>query len=73
MFELIIVALIYAIGVYLADDLETASNVGTRHGGTLKILEIDSEKMISDGFKFLKSDNDVWLIDSVPLKYIRVI
>ena len=27
--------------------------------------------MNEDGFKFNKSDNDVWLVDNVPVKYFK--
>lgn len=55
--------------VHLSDNLETASQVGNRHG-KLVILEIDTVQMIADGFKFYISDNGVWLTDNVPSKYL---
>lgn len=58
--------------VHLSDNLETASNVGKRHG-ELIILRIDSEKMFNDGFKFYLSQNGVWLTDNVPAKYFNQI
>lgn len=36
------------------------------------ILEIDSEKMYEDGFEFINTMNNVWLVDNVPAKYIKL-
>lgn len=55
--------------VHLSDNEKTATQVGSRHG-TVYILNIDSEKMYDDGYKFYKSDNGVWLTDFVPREYI---
>lgn len=57
--------------VHLSDNLETASKVGKRHG-ELIILEINSEQMFLDGYKFYLSENKVWLADFVPMKYIKI-
>ena len=60
--------------VHLTDDYDIAYSVGKRYSKYKEpiILEIDSDKMNTDGFKFFKSENDVWLTDNVPAKYIRV-
>lgn len=57
--------------VHLSDNLETASQVGQRHG-ELVILEIDSKRMYEEGHKFYLSDNNVWLTNCVPPKYITI-
>ena len=56
--------------VHLSEDLKTAESVGKRHGGELRILEIDTVKMLEDNFKFLISENGVWLTLRVPAKYL---
>lgn len=58
--------------VHLSKDIETATNVGLRHG-KLVMLEIDSKKMYEDGYKFYISNNGVWLTKEVPVKYIKEI
>lgn len=58
--------------VHLSKDIETATNVGLRHG-ELVMLEIDSESMYNDGFKFYISNNEVWLVDNVPSKYLKIL
>ena len=55
--------------VHLSSDKETAKSVGSRHG-EFYILEIDTEQMYKDGYKFYISDNKVWLSELVPRKYI---
>lgn len=55
--------------VHLSDNLKTATNVGSRRGDPI-ILVINSAHMYTDGIKFYKSTNGVWLTDSVDPKYI---
>ncbi|OXA94949.1 RNA 2'-phosphotransferase [Flavobacterium hercynium] len=56
--------------VHLSKDKETAIKVGSRRGAP-QILTIRSGAMFKDGFKFYLSDNNVWLTDEVPAKYIE--
>ena len=35
------------------------------------LLKIDSKQMYKDGFEFFKTENDVWLVDCVPAKYLE--
>ncbi|WNJ17656.1 RNA 2'-phosphotransferase [Pontibacter sp. G13] len=55
--------------VHLSKNVQTARQVGSRHGQVV-VLEVDAERMQRDGFAFFKSDNGVWLTDSVPSAYI---
>ena len=57
--------------VHLSQHKETAVAVGSRHGKPV-VLAIDTKAMVSKGFAFYLSDNNVWLVDSVPLEYITV-
>lgn len=57
--------------VHLSEDIDTAINVGSRHGSP-SILTIDSEEMYIDGFKFYQSNNEVWLTEHVPPRYIKL-
>ncbi len=56
--------------VHLSQDYKTALGVGIRHGKPV-VLTVDSGKMYRDGFKFFLSENNVWLCDNVPAKYIE--
>ncbi len=56
--------------VHLSADIETAKNVGQRHGKPV-ILKVESLKMSQNGFEFYLSDNGVWLTNFVPVKYIK--
>ncbi|MCV9927743.1 RNA 2'-phosphotransferase [Flavobacterium sp. LS1R49] len=56
--------------VHLSQDRETAIKVGGRRGKPI-ILTINAKKMYQDGFKFYLSENNVWLTDVVPVKYIE--
>lgn len=58
--------------VHLSSDIETAINVGSRHGYP-KVFEVNSEQMNKDGVEFYLSENNVWLTNFVDKKYIRVV
>lgn len=55
--------------VHLSQNIETAINVGKRHGKPF-VFEILSEKMYNDKFEFFVSENGVWLTEKVPTIYI---
>lgn len=57
--------------VHLSTDHETAVSVGARHGSPA-VLKINSKEMHDDGLKFYLSENNVWLTNSVPSKYIEL-
>ncbi len=56
--------------VHLSPDTDTARKVGSRRGPA-SILEIRSEDMHQDGFRFYQAANGVWLTDHVPAPYIQ--
>ena len=56
--------------VHLSADKETAMKVGHRHGTPI-VLEIMTLEMKNDGHEFYLSENNVWLTDFVPSKYIK--
>lgn len=58
--------------VHLSVDKDTAAKVGSRRG-SFKILEIEAMRMRADGYKIYISDNGVYLVEEVPVKYIREI
>jgi putative RNA 2'-phosphotransferase len=55
--------------VHLSLDEVTARKVGSRHGSPV-ILTIKSCEMYEAGYKFFVSENDVWLTDYVPNRFI---
>jgi putative RNA 2'-phosphotransferase len=55
--------------VHLSKDHDTAVKVGQRHGKP-HVLRVDTETMSKDGYKFFETDNNVWLVDNIPAKYI---
>lgn len=56
--------------VHLSADIETAINVGKRHGKPV-VYRVWSGLMHKNGFDFYKSVNGVWLTGEVPAKYIK--
>jgi len=57
--------------VHLSAEKATALSVGSRHGKPI-ILEINTLEMLRDGHVFYISDNDVWLVDHVPPRYLII-
>ena len=59
--------------VHLTWDISTAMKVAQRRKSQGKpvILEVDAGAMAADGITFYLSDNDVWLTDCVPPKYLK--
>lgn len=55
--------------VHLTTDLNMAFKVGGRRGESV-ILAVDTLAMIVDGYSFYRTENDVWLVDTVPPKYL---
>jgi putative RNA 2'-phosphotransferase len=56
--------------VHLSENVKTARAVGGRHGEVV-VLRIDAERMARDGHLFYRTDNDVWLADTVPVGYFE--
>ncbi|MEC4986718.1 MAG: RNA 2'-phosphotransferase [Oscillatoria sp. PMC 1068.18] len=57
--------------VHLSTDLETAKNVGKRHGKPV-IFVVAAGKMDRDGYTFYCSENQVWLVEKVPPAYLTL-
>lgn len=55
--------------VHLSTDIQTAITVGKRHGVPV-VLTVNSGAMYADGYSFYCSESGIWLVNSVPVKYI---
>jgi putative RNA 2'-phosphotransferase len=58
--------------VHLTSDIAVARSVGLRYG-KLVLLQVDAGRMCGDGHLFFRSDNGVWLTDTVPPRYLMVL
>ena len=58
--------------VHLSHDVETARKVGARHGRPV-VFEVDTKGMVEAGHEFYVSANGVWLVESVPPQYLRLL
>ena len=58
--------------VHLSQSKEIALTIGKRHGKPI-IICIDAKNMDEDGYKFYLSENNVWLVEKVPVKYIEIL
>lgn len=55
--------------VHLTSDLAVARSVGQRYG-VVVVLTVDAARMHADGHVFFRSENGVWLTDTVPAHYL---
>ena len=58
--------------VHLSKDIETATQVGSRHGKPV-ILEVDTRELVKNNHKFYLSANGVWLSESVPASSLKIL
>jgi putative RNA 2'-phosphotransferase len=58
--------------VHLSADITTARTVGARHGQPA-VFTIDASAMYQAGYAFYCSDNGVWLVDMVPIDYLKLL
>lgn len=58
--------------VHLTESAIVANSVGARYGKPL-LLEISAKRMVDEGYSFFRSANNVWLVESVPPQYLKVI
>jgi len=58
--------------VHLTAEIATAVNVGSRHGAPAVLL-VDAAAMARAGYLFYRSENGVWLTESVPPRYLRLL
>jgi len=58
--------------VHLSHDLDTAKQVGSRHGKAI-VLIVDCKTMIKEDIKFYQSENGVWLTEFVDPKFVKVL
>lgn len=58
--------------VHLSADVETAQQVGARHGGQTVILCVDAAGAAKDGVAFYMGNDNTWLADAVPAEYLSL-
>ena len=59
--------------VHLSQDIDTAIKVGKRHDKQPVILKIHAKKAYNDHILFYKTQDQVWLSESIPSKYLDII
>lgn len=57
--------------VHLSKDVETAHNVGSRHGTPI-ILRFAAQRFVADGYQLYRSLNGVWQAKEVPAQYLEI-
>ncbi|CAN7448058.1 RNA 2'-phosphotransferase [Rhizobacter sp. LjRoot28] len=55
--------------VHLSETRDTASDVGKRHGKPV-VLSVRAGAMHEFGYSFFRSENGVWLTESVPFEFL---
>lgn len=59
--------------VYLSSDIATAIEVAERRNDEPIILIINAEKAFNEGILFYIVEGNIWISNSIPLKYINII
>jgi len=59
--------------VHLAEDINTATNVGKRRDDNPVVLKINAKQAWNDGAKFYLGNENIWLADGVPPIYIGIL
>lgn len=64
--------------IHLSISKEVARDIALRHTGHnmlyVLIFELDTDKMLKDGYEFYKSEDGVWLVQKdIPYKYLTII
>jgi putative RNA 2'-phosphotransferase len=57
--------------VHLSADQETARRVGARHGARPVVLVVDAAAAAAAGIVFRHGNEDTWLADEVPARFLR--
>jgi putative RNA 2'-phosphotransferase len=58
--------------VHLSKDIETAIQVGSRHGKPA-VFNVLAGEMHKKGYVFYLSENKVWLTDAVPAQFLKLV
>ncbi len=63
------------VHMYSEENMNKAKDTGSRHqkGDDPVVLVIEAKQMNNEKYKFYKTENDVYLTDNVPPKYIKVL
>ncbi len=57
--------------VHLSAETETAEKVGRRYGKPV-IFQVETTAMLAEDFEFYVSANGVWLVESIPPKFLSL-
>ena len=58
--------------VHLSADVQTAVQVGRRHGKDVVVFAVDAVRATHEGVRFYCGNDDTWLADAVPAAYLEV-
>lgn len=58
--------------IHLSADIAMAKSVGKRRDNNPAILVIDAKKAYEDGIEFYIGNDEVWLCDQLPSRYLRL-
>jgi putative RNA 2'-phosphotransferase len=58
--------------VHLSTDVETAMQVGRRHGSDVVVLRVDARRAWKEGVPFYRGNDSTWLADPIPPAYLTL-
>ena len=55
--------------LHLSDSISIAKEIGGRHGKPF-VIEIETKQLLEEGWKFYKTEQNIWLTSDIPAKYL---
>ena len=59
--------------IHLSEDKETALEVGKRRESNPVLFQIDSKLAYQEGIKFYHGNENIWLSEVVPSRYLKIV
>lgn len=59
--------------VHLSENIDIASKVASRREGEVVIFSIDTQRAIDEGIVFYHGNEQIWLTDSMPFKFMTIV
>lgn len=58
--------------VHLSADVQTAVQVGRRHGGDVVVFRVDAARAAGNGVSFFRGNGSTWLANRIPPDYLEI-
>lgn len=59
--------------VHLSENIDIASKVASRRESEVVVFSIDTQQTIDEGIVFYHGNEQIWLTDSMPFKFMTIV